>query len=55
MHNSTVAALDPVAAREQLVGSGSEVGEWRNRNMYYTLTGMCSNYQVVIVTALPHK
>jgi len=53
MHNSTVAALDPVAAREQLVGSGSEVGEWRN--MYYTLTGMCSNYQVVIVTALAHK
>jgi len=51
MHNSTVVVLDPVIGRE--TACWSEVGEWRN--MYYTLTGMCSNYQVVIVTALAHK
>ena len=34
---------------EERAGRWNEVGD-----MYYTLTGMCRNYQVVIVTALVH-
>jgi len=35
---------------EERAGRWNEVGD-----MYHVLTGMCSNYQVVIVTALAHK